>query len=105
MFEWCGAVVRGMPRSQPHDTFDYDEWAESVDGKTLYVTAWRGTRAERVAPSVARPTYCAECDGEVMLLIDDEIGGEKVGHCPACGNLPGLHETEREDDPRITDSA
>lgn len=94
-----------MPRSQPHDVFEYEEWAESVDGETIRVTAWSGRRAEHVAPAAARVTYCATCEEEVMLLIDDVIGGETVGHCPMCGSLPGLHEMERKGQRQITDSA
>ena len=93
-----------MPRSQPHDTFEYDEWVESVDGETLRVTAWERTDAEHVASAAARATYCAECDEDVMLLVDDVIGGEKVGHCPMCGNLPGLHLIEG-DERRVVDGA
>ena len=94
-----------MPRSQPHDVFEYEEWVESVDGETLCVTAWDGTRAEHVAPAAAKVTYCAECDEEVMLLLDDVIGGETVGHCPLCGSLPGLHEMERKDERRVVNGA
>lgn len=93
-----------MPSSQSHDAFEYEAWAKSVAGETLRVTAWNGTRAEHVAPA-ARPTYCAECDEDVMLLIDDVVGGETVGHCPMCGRLPGLHEITRTEGRRIADGA
>lgn len=83
-----------MPRSQPHESFEYEEWVESVVGETVRVTAWDGTTADSDAPSAARPTYCPECDEEVLLLLDDAVGGETVGHCPMCGSLPGLHEAE-----------
>lgn len=83
-----------MPRSQPHDSFAYEEWVESIAGETLRVTAWGETTAESASPSAARPTHCPECDEDVLLLLDDVIGGETVGHCPMCGSLPGLHEIE-----------
>lgn len=94
-----------MESSRPHDAFEYEEWAESVAGKTLRVTAWNGAVAERDAPAATRRTYCGECDEDVMLLIDDVVGGETVGHCPMCGSLPGLHEMKGESDRRVADGA
>ncbi len=83
-----------MESARLHDTFEYEEWVESVAGETLRVTAWDGTAAECDEPAAARPTYCGECDEDVMLLLDEVVGRETVGHCPMCGSLPGLHEME-----------
>lgn len=90
-----------MSRSRPHDSFEYEQWIESIAGETLRVTAWPGTTVASLVPSAVQPTYCPECDEDVMLLTDDVIGGETVGHCPACGSLPGLHEIETKNERHV----
>lgn len=76
------------------DTFDYDEWLESVRGREIVVDneddhgRVLGVMEPKGFP-VRRETYCGKCHAFRML-----VGGEDdaIGHCPICGRTPGVLE-------------
>lgn len=76
--------------------FDFDEWLESVEGKTVRVTApdenQLGHEAARLftSPSMYVLTWCENCEDHHCLVKTDS--NETVGHCPRCGRQPGALE-------------
>lgn len=77
--------------------FDYDEWLESVEDKTITLDAPDGF--PNVPACYYQPPwtshkikYCGECDGFRWMVSSGWYLEDPIGHCPVCGNEPGALE-------------
>lgn len=72
--------------------FDFEEWAESVEGETILVDAPDGfpdIPSCYYIPSWSKPHrefWCSECDRMRFPVYDDHETA--IRHCPVCGNPP-----------------
>lgn len=74
------------------DSFDLDEWLQSVEGRTVEVTQTDGYGRVLGAmePRGFRyyETLCGNCEEMVVLIRANSL----IGHCPGCGRTPGALE-------------